>query len=99
MSDNLEQFGKEYAALRQAYIDNTPVSTEPLTEAQREVVRHDTGQQRLWPFAPTNKRPGTTLAPMEDDPRYADYLRMVSEERQTLPGYGILRRRLEARHE
>lgn len=41
MTDHIDQFVTEYAALRQAYIDAMPVSysQEPLTAEQLEIAR------------------------------------------------------------
>lgn len=91
MTDQLDEFGRIYAEVRQRLID-TPPPMERLTEAQRLTVDYE--RQRRSPLG--NR---TYSGPRSTDPQDLPLPYMSREEIRQSPEYGILRRMLEAKKE
>ena len=91
MTDQLDEFGRIYAEVRQRLIDTPPPPMERLTDGQRLTVDYE--RQRRSPLGNH-----VYTGPRSTDPQDLPLPYMSREEIRQQPEYGILRRILEARN-
>jgi|JI8StandDraft_1071087.scaffolds.fasta_scaffold386108_2 hypothetical protein len=92
MTDQLDEFGRLYAEVRQRLIDTASPPMERLTDAQRLTVDYE--RQRRSPLGNW-----TYSGPRSTDPQDQPLPYMSPEEIRQQPEYGILRRILETKKE